>query len=90
MAITTRLLCLLNLSAHGRGKECKHDFDGDEVKDKNDACPKDATLSVVNFENHFVFRPNGNLTKNSAIWKIENKGRLVRKERGNDNSVLIG
>ena len=77
------------LAAHGRGDECKHDFDGDEVKDKHDACARDVTMSAVDFTKHVVFRPDGKPTQDSAFWKVENHGREVRAKE-NDGSIFIG
>ena len=77
--------------AHGRGEECKHDFDGDRVKDKNDACPRDATMTALDFTKHIVFRPDGESTTNTAAWKVQNDGRQVSKGGAdNDNSIFIG
>jgi hypothetical protein len=77
-------ICLV---AHGRGEECKHDFDGDEVKDKNDACPRDATMTAVDFRKHVIFRPDGEPSQ--AFWRVQDQGREVRKQQ-NNNSILIG
>ena len=54
---------------------CKHDFDGDGVKDKEDACPKDATMSHIDFRKHIIYEPDVAIRKAKPVWKVNTKVR---------------
>ncbi|XP_046865052.1 cartilage oligomeric matrix protein-like isoform X2 [Xenia sp. Carnegie-2017] len=76
--------------SHGRGIECKYDYDGDSVKDKMDEGPQDASMTAVDFRKHVLFRVDGVVRNDTNTWKVEQKGREVRKVEGTNNDILIG
>ena len=71
------ILLVFNFTAYGRGPVCKHDFDGDRVKDKFDSCPKNAKISSVDFRKHIIFSPDVATRQNEPIWKVEDEVRIT-------------
>lgn len=55
-----------------------------------DEGPQDASMTAVDFRKHVLFRVDGVVRNDTNTWKVEQKGREVRKVEGTNNDILIG